>query len=66
MIDPKLWQDEFRKAYARDLEFYGGQQWGEEPPKLTWARRRWNRFRWWVTEQRERLGELVAGRRFDE
>lgn len=27
---------------------------------------RWRRFRWWLRGRRERLGEIVAGRRFDD
>lgn len=34
------------------------------PPAPRWSRRR--RLSWWWAERRERLGEWVAGRRFDE
>ena len=64
MITPKPWQDELNRAYTARLEFM--RLYDKQRARIPWHRRMANRARYSISEARERLGELVAGRRFDE
>ncbi len=35
-----------------------------KPAPLPWYRRQWNLLRYRISKMRERLGEIIAGRRF--
>ena len=64
MIPHQKWQDEINRQWSRRLEFMKMVE--RTAPTPPWYRRRWNMLRYRVSMVRERLGELIAGRRFDD
>jgi hypothetical protein len=57
----KLWQDEINRIYSQRLRLM---ELLPPSPPLPWHRRQWNRLAWRISNIRERLGELIAGREF--
>ena len=68
MIDPKLWDKALFQSYQANsvLESLVNPKPAAPYTPPPWHRRMLNRVRYRLSEARERLGELVAGRRFDE
>lgn len=64
MLNLELWQKELNRQWSKRLAFM--EVAGRTAPPLPWYRRKWNMLRYRVSEARERLGELIAGRRFDD
>lgn len=63
MLDPTLWQKELKRIYSQRLVFM---ELMPKPAPLPWHRRQWNLLCYRVSELRDRLGEIIAGRRFDD
>jgi hypothetical protein len=59
----KVLAEELNRIYSRDLLYARLVKPG--PPPSYW-RRKWNWFKWRFAEARERLGEIIAGRRFND
>jgi hypothetical protein len=64
VLPTELWQKELNRIYSQRLAFMA--LINPEMKRIPWHRRLWNRLRYRVSEFRERLGELIAGRRFDD
>jgi hypothetical protein len=64
VLNHKIWQDELNRQLTRQLHFMSLIK--DKSPPLPWYRRKWNLLRYRVSEFRERVGEVVAGRRFDD
>ncbi len=63
MLSDKLIQRELNRILQRRVAFM---ELMPKPAPLPWHRRQWNLLRYRISEMRERLGEIIAGRRFDD
>lgn len=63
MLSTKLWQAEINRQFTRHLALLNTLP--KQSP-LPWYRRQWGRCLYRLAQIRERLGEFVAGRKFDE
>lgn len=59
-----LWQREALRLLEQKLTFI--ERLLPQSPPVSFWRGQWNLLRYRVTQLRERLGEIIAGRRFDE